>query len=484
MPKAELLPHNADAERAVLGAILFDNSAYQQASRLHAGDFCLESHRTIFSAISDMMYKSVPVDLVTLTEELSNQRKLQSVGGAAYISGLTDGLPRVSNIEHYVTIVKEKAVLRSLLHACQEISTEALQGPDDVGRFLERAKARIPASANGHRSEVGTLLSEVRPERVEWLWKYRIPLGRITMLDGDPGNGKSLLSLEIAARLSNGLPLPGDESKLRGGAVILTAEDGLADTVVPRLIAAGADRSRFVAIKYCPDRAGEATVSQIPRDLPVIETAIKQVDARIVIVDVLFAYLAETTNANRDQHVRLALAPLAELAARTKTAVLCLRHLNKSQLGNPLYRGGGSIGIIGAARAGLLVGRHPDSPETYILAATKQNLGPPMPSLTYRIEANKDEVPRIHWTGESEHTAATLLALPMDGDEQGSLDGAMDFLREELAEGPRKQTDLLRSARQGGTTNATLKRAKRKLGIKSVKVGGRDGYWTWELPTA
>ena len=360
-------------------------------------------------------------------------------------------------------------------------------GPEKV---LEEIDAAWKVQDKAKDEPAGILLSEVKPGKVEWLWENRMPQGKLTMLDGDPDLGKSLLTLEIAARVSKGEPLPGNGVGVSGGVVILTAEDGLADTVVLRLIAAGADRGRIVALPYAPEYASQKTVSNIPVDIPTIMEAIERVGAKLVIVDVLMAYLPGQINTYRDQDVRLALAPLAQLAARTGVAVICIRHLTKAPGGNPLYRGGGSIGIIGAARAGLLVARDPDNPDLMVLARNKGNLGKPWSSLSYRIaeteildeSGKRIKTPRIEWVGESHQTADSLLAATAgDEEERGALAEAKDFLREELAKGRQPQKELKAAARKGGIKDATLRRAKVALGVKS----GKDGFeseWHWELP--
>src|ERR687890_334782 len=217
---------------------------------------------------------------------------------------------------------------------------------------------------------VGTLLSEVEPEQVEWLWPGRLPLGKLSVLDGDPGLGKSVLTLDVAARVSAGLELPDGQRCEPAGVVLLSAEDGLADTVRPRLDAAGADTQRVVALSSVPDGKTERSLS-IPEDLPALERAIRRVEASLVVVDPVMAFLSGNTNSHKDQDVRRALAPLAKLAERTGAAILIVRHLNKASGGETTHRGGGSIGIIGAARSGLVVAEDPEDPEWRGLFAHK-----------------------------------------------------------------------------------------------------------------
>lgn len=338
-----------------------------------------------------------------------------------------------------------------------------------------------PASNGARPTTHGTVrLSDVQPERVAWLWPGRIPLGKLTLLDGDPGLGKSTLTLDLAARLSNGDALPGrtrpDLDDL-AGTVLLTAEDGLADTIRPRLDAMGANPERIVALQTVEDRL--PTVE----DLTAIEAAVGTVGARLVIVDPLMAYLGEEVNSYRDQHVRRALAPLADLAERLGVAVVLVRHLTKGTDTNALYRGGGSIGIIGAARAGLLVAKDPDDETRRILAPTKENLGPPVKALAYRIEGADNGASRIRWEGETAHLADQLLATHSE-EERTERDEAKEFLLSELREGPRPAAEILKAASRVGVAERTLRRAKAALDIEAYREGGLGaaGKWHWRLP--
>lgn len=377
------------------------------------------------------------------------------------------------------------STFRTWIHQhAQEQLVAALSHLPAIDRIEWVVPEHPPKNGTKHEQPPGILLSEVKREQVEWLWQHRIPLGKITILDGDPGMGKSLLTLNIAARLTTGKPLPGQTVVQKGGVVILSAEDGLGDTIRPRLEAANADLKRIVALKYVPDWAGEQTVSNIPVEIPTVRAAIHRVRAKLVIVDVLMAYLASDTNSWRDQDIRLALAPLSEMASRERVAVLCIRHLTKAPGGNPLYRGGGSIGIIGGARAGLLVAKDPKDPSITVLAQTKSNLGPPMPSLKFRIKADANGVPYIDWKGESQETAGSLLASTVGDDEQrGAVAEAQKFLLRELGNGQVRRTDLQDACKRAGIANRTIQRAKHLLGVKSQKVGsGEKSYWVWKLP--
>jgi hypothetical protein len=334
-----------------------------------------------------------------------------------------------------------------------------------------------------------TRLSEVQPERVSWLWPGYIPLGKLAVIDGDPGMGKSTLFFDIAARVSTGGPMPdGAHADVRGpaGVVILSAEDGLADTVRPRLDAAGADVERIVALDAM--ESGEKERGVTLADLDGIEEAIVQADARLVIIDPLMAYLGGDTNSYRDQDVRGVLAPLARLAEKHGVAIVIVRHLSKGGQANVLYRGGGSIGIIGAVRSGLMVGRDPEDPEgpRRILAVSKSNLAAFPPAMAYHMEEAGNGTARIVWEGTSHHTAAAITATmqPDDGEERTERDEAADAIRAALADGRRVQKDVLKEVREiTGCSDSTIQRARRRLGVKSDREGfGPGSQVYWRLP--
>lgn len=458
-----------EAERALLGGLLLNGVLPDEISRMvRPRYFALDSHRKIFRAMVELTRNESPTTLPSVATLLGDRSELESVG-AGYLAGLTDGLPRLADLTHYASVVEEKFCRRRFVEAGETIRAAALDASIKTADLVEQATNFLPKRES--RSEpAGILLSDVQPEAVSWLWENRIPLGKITLLDGDPGVGKSMLMLDLASRLSKGDPMPGESTGIIGGTVLMTAEDGLADTVSPRLMATGADLQRVVALPYTPEYPGQKFALSITDDMAVVKEGIQRVGARLLVVDVLMSYLPAGSNSYRDQDVRLALGPLKDLAERTGVAVVCVRHLTKGSSPNPLYRGGGSIGIIGGARAGLLVARDPDDPSLVVLAQTKHNLAPPVPAITYRVLVNEDGIPLISWHGESEHTAATLLA-PAEEESKGAKDTAIEFLRGFLADGPRTHKDVQLAAGARGISISSLPKYKDAAGVHSTREG-------------
>ncbi len=260
----------------------------------------------------------------------------------------------------------------------------------------------------------GLFLSEIAAQEVRWLWEKRIPLGKITILDGDPGMGKSLFAINIAARITTGQPMPDGAPGTQGSVILIAPEDGAGDTLRPRLEAAGGDPSRVLLLNLV-EGLDEKKVKvndrpfSLSHDLEVLETEIKRTNAVLVVLDPLTAVLGRRLAASRDQDVREVFTPLAHLAERTNCAILIIRHLGKVTSPNALYRGAGSIGIIAAARTGLILAQHPYEENRRILATTKNNLSNTAPNLTYQVMENESAIPYFQWLGENTYTLSTLL---------------------------------------------------------------------------
>jgi hypothetical protein len=478
-PLARTPPHDNDAERSCLGAAMLSADAALLVP--DPGDFYRPAHRTIASAIRDMAARGEPVDLVTLRAKLATGNTEQDL----YLVEITRSVPTAANMGRYAEIVRDLAVKRRLVDAGANITRVGYEkdAPEAVAE-AERLLATVPRNKRSGGSEpAGVLISDVRAEYVEWLWYARIPLGKVTLLDGDPGVGKSTLALELAARVTTGQAMPGDGEADRppAGVVILSAEDGLADTIRPRLDAAGADVARVVALdKVKTADEPEGRLPTLPEDVPELRRAIERVSADLVIVDPLMAFLGTETNSYRDQDVRHALHPLVKAAEETGAAILVIRHLNKSTGANPLYRGGGSIAFIGGARSGLLAAKDPDDDASRVLASTKCNLAPQPESLAFHLE-QVGGASRVVWDGVSVHDAGHLLAEPGDGAERSALAEAKEIVADVLADGPMPAKELRRRVMDEDVSERTLRRAREALGCVKRKAGMRGG-WTWEMP--
>lgn len=333
-------------------------------------------------------------------------------------------------------------------------------------------------------------MSDVKPERIDWLWTGRLARGKLHIIDGDPGLGKSTIGISWAATITTGGFWPdGEHAGTPAGVVILSAEDGLGDTIRPRLDAAGADTTRVVALTGVrrTDRDTGETYETPPTlaDLTALEDAVRQVDAALVVIDPLMAYLGGDVNSYRDQDVRRALAPLAALAERLKVAVVIVRHLRK-QKGSAVHSGGGSIGIIGAARVGFTVGPDPQDENRLVIACSKTNIGTRPPALAYRLMPDElHGCARVEWLGAVEVTADDLTAERDRGD-RGAVDEAREWLVGYLADhgGEAARADIMKAGRAAGHSKDALDRAKvaEKIAHESRSQFPRSTVWI--LPDA
>lgn len=328
--------------------------------------------------------------------------------------------------------------------------------------------------------DLGTILADVEPQFIEWLSVGRLARGKTTILDGDPGLGKSTVALDWAARITRGEPLPDGPKMPPRGVVMLSAEDDPADTIRPRADVAGADVSKILILT---ERADGSLLS-IPNDLDLIEAAIRRVDAALLIIDPLMAFISGDVNANRDQDIRRAMAPVRTMAERTGVAVLVIRHLTKGGGENAVYRGGGSIGIIGAARFGLIVGADPEDTDRALIASSKCNLARKPDTLAYRLQSvTGTDVARVAWDGTSTVTATGLLAAAESHDDGDDRDEVRSWLRDFLSLGPKPADETLREGRRAGFGEKSIRRAKTAIGVRSTKSGfGQAGKWSWSLP--
>ena len=318
---------------------------------------------------------------------------------------------------------------------------------------------------NDNKAELKMIkMSDVQSQTVDWLWYPFIPYGKLTIIQGDPGDGKTTLVLNIAARLSKGEGLDNDMKVTEPVNIIYqTAEDGLADTVKPRLELAEAVCERIMVIDET-----EKSLSMIDERL---ENAIKQTGARVLILDPIQAYLGGGMDMNRANEARDMTKRLGLMAEKYKCAILLIGHMNKNSNGKSSYRGLGSIDFQAAARSVLIVGRIKDEPEVRVVCHTKSSLAPEGKAIAFRLDKNNG----FEWIGEYDISADELL----NGEGKGQKTRkAKEFLLEILADGGMAQKKIEEEAEKLGIKKKTLRNAKMELGIDSVKRGNQ---WYWML---
>lgn len=329
-------------------------------------------------------------------------------------------------------------------------------------------------------------METVEVEQIEWLFYPFIPYGKVTIIQGDPGEGKTTMVLQIIAKLTKGeeiLPRQENTAEAKDGVetaadsdmklsespiepvnvIYQTAEDGLGDTIKPRLLAAGADCSRVLVID---DREQPLTMLDIR-----LEEAIVQTKARLVVLDPIQGFLGAEVDMHRANEIRPLMKRVAVLAEKYHCAIILIGHMNKNSNGKSSYRGLGSIDFQAAARSVLIVGRIKDEPEIRVVCHVKSSLAPEGKSIAFRL----DKETGFEWIGEYDISADDLLS----GDSRGQKSRKEnEFLLEILANGGMAQRKIEEEAEKRGIKKKTLRNAKLELEIDSVKRGNQ---WFWML---
>jgi len=336
---------------------------------------------------------------------------------------------------------------------------------------------------NGHATVVMNCAADIKPVALRWLWPGKIPAGKLSLLVGDPGLGKSVITIDLAARVSLGAPWPGNGNRADpGDVIILSAEDDPADTIVPRLIAVGANLKRIYILQGVKRKKDEQASFVLVEDLALLE-AVTTERVQLIVIDPLTAYLGRDVDSNTDGSLRqVALAPLAAMAARTGAAVLGVMHPNKSQK-QALYRVQGNVAFVAQARAvwGVSKDLQDESGHRRLLLPVKCNLAPDMEGLTYELVDAGGQA-TVSWGNPVRRDAAEALNNENPEELHGRKEAA-SWLRELLADGPVEAGEIRRAARDNGIAERTLWRAKKAAGIEALKTGFSKG-WVWALPGA
>jgi putative DNA primase/helicase len=376
-------------------------------------------------------------------------------------------------------------------------------GPELTRSFLDRllAEARpyedapvVAAFKAGERVPVVIRANEVRIRPVRFLWRPWLPLGTVTILAGAPGQGKSQLTAYMAAATSQASFQPSDVD-VPGSVVVLTAEDDAADTVVPRLLAAGADLSRveFIVMRRTMPRGLTADgLIKLPGDVDTLIDRLEAGDVRLVVFDPVASFVGRDHSTYVNQDVRDVLDPVVAVAAHYDVAVVLILHLNKSESKTWATKIGESHAFQAVARTVLALAPDPDDEDgedgvDKILAATKLNLmrrgrGSALklrvvPATVYDDDRQPIDTSTIEITGTSSVAADDLLA---DQSERGARRDVLDFLLEALADGPVESGDLKAAAKTAGVAWRTVQRYYREV-CKSAKPAKSRGPWVYEL---
>lgn len=308
-------------------------------------------------------------------------------------------------------------------------------------------------------------LSEVQEEEVKWIWYPYIPYGKVTIIQGDPGEGKTTFVLSLIALLTTGTPLPEEETATDPITVLYqTAEDGLGDTIKPRLLSTGADLERVLVI--------DENEIQLTLSDERLEQAIKETSAKLIVLDPIQAYLGADVDMHRANEIRPIMKRLALLAERTGCAVILIGHMNKMGGAKSAYRGLGSIDIRAAVRSVLVVGRAKDDSALRIVAHDKSSLAPEGKSIAFELSPETG----FKWKGYCETSVDDLLS--GRGSVVNKTTQAENLLKDILSENELPFEDVMEQAKEQGISHRTLMTAKKNIGVISVKVAEK---WHWRL---
>ena len=364
----------------------------------------------------------------------------------------------------------------------------------EYGARQNRSSQPFSASNQSSRIEYRRA-SDIQAKPVHWLWPGRIARGKVSMIAGNPGLGKSQTSANIAAIVTTGGNWPVDNASCDCGSVLfLSAEDDPADTIRPRLEAAEADLDKVAIIEAVLERGkngeGLKRLFNLKTDIVHLEKVMNQVgDVALVVIDPITAYLGET-DSHKNADVRALLAYLADFAAAHNAAVLCITHLNKSAGGQAIQKVSGSLAFVAAARAAFAVVPDKEDQERRLFLPIKNNIGNDKTGLAFSITSVELEHPgpcaietsKIIWADEIVTVSVDeIMGLQQDSDKKYALQEAKEFLMCYLADGPVSVKKIKQAAKDAGIADITLRRAQNELGVDAIKQG-MSGGWMWIMP--
>ena len=393
---------------------------------------------------------------------LSERRDMETI----YICTDADKAGNEAVVRLLESIPEQMTVIR--LMPCAKDWNEVLMHKEELphGKYIEET---IELRIKPEKKAVPMIrMSEIQQTEVEWLWYPYIPFGKLTIIQGNPGEGKTFFAMQLAAACTNRKYLPQMEPFEPFNVIFQTAEDGLGDTVKPRLISAEADMERVLVI----DDADHPLTLADKR----IENAIRENNARLVIIDPLQAFLGANVDMNRANEVRPIFRRLADTAQNTNCAIVMIGHLNKASGSQSTYRGLGSIDITAVVRSLLFIGKVKTDPTTRVIVHEKSSLAPPGQSLAFSLGDEKG----FRWIGAYDISAEDLLAGGEGSKTELKQELAVRLITEFLAEGKKVSiAEINAEARERGISERTVRLAKNSMGDKIASERQGKDWWIW-----
>lgn len=481
------------AEASCIGSMVCEPSLIEAVCKIvSVNEFYFPEHWTIFNAVVSLHDERTGIDGVLVRDCPEERKQLESIGGVEYLGEVLESVPHAANAEYYAKAVKEKAQRRRL-HSVVENIREIFESDRPIGQSISEIKeiaAGLDGAIEGHADSQAIIknLSDVESLPIEWFWYNTIPAGMLTLVIGDPGLGKSFLSLFMAAKVSRGGYWPGMNgepcnSAPEGLVILLTAEDDLPRVIKPRLDAMGTNADKIIAIEGVraidDDGRHNDTSFCLQWDLPALQRVIaNQKDVKHIIIDPVSAYLGRKVDSHRDADVRSILMPLVDLAELNNIAVVGIMHLNKNSSGKAVYRALGSVAFTAAARTVWLVSKDPDDPDSRrrLFTPAKHNVLIEPHGLGFEIIDGQvvfENEPVDITADEALGQGSTVVAIEKDR--------AVKWLREILPPGTSLATnEVSRMAKELNISEATLRRAKKEAGVASYPLTF-EGKHQWFL---
>ena len=372
-----------------------------------------------------------------------------------------DAVPRLlESIPEHMTVIR--------LIPCDKDWNEVLMHKDELthGKYIYKT---VTLREKAEKKAVPMIrMSEVQQTEVDWLWYPYIPFGKLTIIQGNPGEGKTFFAMQLAAACTNRKFLPQMEPFEPFNMIFQTAEDGLGDTVKPRLLSAEATLERVLVI----DDADNPLTLADER----IENAIRENNARLVIIDPLQAFLGANVDMNRANEVRPIFRRLAEVAQSTSCAIVMIGHLNKASGSQSTYRGLGSIDITAVVRSLLFIGKVRSDPTTRVIVHEKSSLAPPGQSLAFSLGDEKG----FRWIGAYDISAEDLLAGGEGSKTELKQEQAVKLIEEFLSEGRKVSiAEINKEATERGISERTVRLARNSMGDKIASERQGKDWWIW-----
>lgn len=428
-------------------------------------------------------------DSVMVEATLRREGALESVGGHEALVALANAATNQVTAEFHARQVRKASLGRQLQEAAHDVLRATAAKDFEAERVLgtlTKRLAKLDAAAGepeGATTPVLVCMGDVKAVPVAWLWRFRIALGRITLLVGRPGAGKGFVGTDIAARISTGTPFPDGSACPTGSTILISAEDDPGDVLRPRLNAVRADAHKVHLLSAVRHKGDGHEVMFTLRDLDALEAALKiHRDCKLVVVDPIGSFLGGKTDAHRDNEVRAVVAPAAMLVAKYGPAMLVIAHRRKSTADFADDLALGSRAFTGLARTVWHLTRDPENKGRRLLLGGKNNLGPETDGLAFSIVGDP---PSLAWEREPVRMRADdALATENEGQKRGPKPEdrreAEAWLADFLAGGPRLADECLAQAARVGISTTTLRRAKAAAGVVARKQG-LQGPWVWSL---